>query len=74
LNAAVTLDTNAISADCADTRDFGSNGFSGGLEFVNGELVPVSPGATIPEPATGLLLGFGLFGLFVFRRRLFVGA
>lgn len=73
LTAAVTLDTNVISADCADVLDFDSNGFSGGLEFVNGVLVPVS-GSTVPEPATGLLLGFGLAGLLVFRKRLFVVA
>lgn len=58
LNAAVTMDTNSVSDNCAGggslgsgRSDFGSNGFSGG-------------GTAVPEPATWamLLIGFSLAG------------
>ncbi|MCK9992996.1 MAG: hypothetical protein Dbin4_01516 [Alphaproteobacteria bacterium] len=64
LNAAVTMDTNTISNDCANDdidsarSDYGSVGFSGG----SGE-------ASVPEPATFLLLGAGLAGLFGLRTK-----
>jgi hypothetical protein len=66
LNAAVTLDSNAISADCAafnggfDRSDFGSSGFSG--------FAAVS---AVPEPGTYalLLIGAGVLSLTSKRRR-----
>ncbi|MBE3097144.1 MAG: DUF3494 domain-containing protein [Planctomycetes bacterium] len=65
--AAVTMDTNTISRLCYG----GGPGFSGGLEFVNGVIVPV-PGAPapIPEPVTlgGLVLGVGTLCGYVRRR------
>ena len=60
LTAAVTMDTNEICAECDDAMDFGSHAFSGGLEFLDGVLVPI-----VPEPATMtiVLIGGALLGL-----------
>lgn len=59
LNAALTLDTNAISNDCAGIgglvsgrTDFGSKGFSG--DPANGSVASV-----VPEPATWTLMILG---------------
>lgn len=67
LNGAVTMDTNAISSNCANggdlgsgNTDFGSIGFDGAGA---GEPAPV------PEPATVLLLGLGGVGLCLGRMR-----
>jgi type VI secretion system secreted protein VgrG len=66
LNAAVTMDTNRISnnntaEDFGSGRpDYGSVGFSGGSG---------SPTA-VPEPSTMLLLGSGLAGLVMLRKRI----
>ncbi|MDQ2915318.1 MAG: DUF3494 domain-containing protein [Chloroflexota bacterium] len=65
LNAAVTLDTNVVSASCSGEGDyhtgridFGSEGFAGG-----------SAPAAIPEPATLTLLATGLMGAAKWKRR-----
>jgi hypothetical protein len=64
LTGSVTLIDNIISNDniaedfghISRADDFGSYGYSGGR-------------AQVPEPATMLLLGFGLAGLAAFRKR-----
>jgi hypothetical protein len=81
--ARVTLGKNTINAiDCEGTGEEGSNGLSGsGLEFVEGDVVVAGtdtvvsvPGtfgsgtAVVPGPGTLVLFGFGLAGLFAFRK------
>jgi len=57
LNAAVTMDTNAISDDCT-AEDFGSGRSDfGSLGFSEGSL------AAVPEPSSVLLLTAGLLGV-----------
>ena len=80
--ASVTLQQNTISLGCVGTGEEGSNGLSGsGLEVIGGNVVVVDtdtvvsvPGAFVPEPGTLVLFGFGLAGLFAFRKRFFAVA
>ena len=68
---ALTLDTNTIDAtDCTGTGGEGSNGFSGGVDL-SGTVATILPSSTtaVPEPGTLLLFGFGLAGLFGFRKK-----
>lgn len=62
LNAAVTMDNNAISNNCEQTgslasgrEDFGSAGFSGGFADESA--------AAVPEPGTPWLIALGLFAI-----------
>ena len=61
LNAAVTMDSNTIFNDCsgvAGRTDYGSFGYSG-----------IAAIQEVPEPATFGMMGLGLVGLVVSRRR-----
>ena len=71
LNAAVTLDTNAIFNNCLSAsvlgsghNDYGSGGFSGGGQA--GEVIAAVPE---PEPYLMLLAGSGLLGFMARRRK-----
>jgi len=68
LNGAVTMDTNTISNDCTaynggtTATDYGSTGFSGGLDIVGGVVSPV------PEPSSLMLL-VSMFGAILLARK-----
>jgi type VI secretion system secreted protein VgrG len=65
---AVTMDGNTISNICPE-NNYGP-GFSGGLEFSNGQIVPVHGiNPQVPEPSTMMLLGSMVTGLVAFRKK-----
>jgi type VI secretion system secreted protein VgrG len=65
LNAAITLDTNTISNDCTNGGDFGSGRADFSSLGLSGDGTNL---ASIPEPASVVLIGTGLLGL-VFKSR-----
>jgi hypothetical protein len=68
LNAAVTMDTNTISGDCAAGGDYGSGRSDFGSQGFSGSG---ASGGPVPEPSTWALMlgGFGLAGVALRRRR-----
>jgi hypothetical protein len=68
----VTLIHDNISIGCVGTG-FGSGGFDQGVAIGSGGTGG-SNGQIVPEPTTLLLFGFGLMGLFAFRKRFFTVA
>jgi type VI secretion system secreted protein VgrG len=71
LTGAVTMDDNTVNI--ASPPPNNGPGLDGGLVFVNGKIVPIGP-SSVPEPGTFVLLGSGLVGLLVFRKRVFAKA
>lgn len=67
LNGAVTLDTNLVSNDCAAGGALGTSSLDGGSLGFSG--VSAVGAAQAPEPATLLLLSFGLAALAMGRKR-----
>jgi hypothetical protein len=70
-NGAVTLDQNSLSGICTGMLA-GSGGLSGGLDVSSDgsvTILPSSPVATVPLPSPLILMGLGLAGLVLRRRR-----
>lgn len=67
LNAAITLDTNTISNDCASGGDFGTGRTDFGSVGLSGDGTTGS--TSVPEPVSLALLASGLVGLCAARSR-----